>query len=595
MPFDFNYEFDRIQSSVVLKKSLFGNDRDWIVWWYSGINKSSRAKSQPYVWVAFKEIVGNQVSEGVLYRRVLLTSLGSLRLGSVWRHGRCRKIARFEERTFEVNFTNNFWHTSFDMVDGLDYWYRPFDQGKYPLHFEGDKNINLQFKAITGELISIPSLEFFSRMYGASEEVKRVIATYGREECKRRFFRDLKQPTDENVWKIARRKKFRKSDNAFLAHLFYDQRTKSASKKIYSQIESGYDKDAKKPEPIFIEVDPWFVGKTKLILRGISCDNGNAFLGLQIMGYDLPLGKPIVSLLMNKYGELQQEPVDDDTGGKGRVKLEIMTPPDEAHITDDSEPNQGGSIAEIQNHEMKIGNPGRVIIEEVEEAKESDVQDWYDDITSTEFSTDEPQGTGGDIGFASIHNPTTMESKGKLRDVWDALLYLKECYPDKVSSVQWFTIEDGFSSDEDIALIAIKPFRDDDEVEAAVRSWVFLDAKKKTCPRGLLVVRIVVQNVPIYIVEIQRRHAVVMGNAGESTIEEESLTGLVFTLYDQNNLESWLRQLRDEIRYAKGVFKKVKDLCPGESDFFNHSKAKDQSTPEEASVRNALRKVGVTL
>lgn len=50
------------------------------------------------------------------------------------------------------------------------------------------------------------------------------------------------------------------------------------------------------------------------------------------------------------------------------------------------------------------------------------------------------------MGQASIHAPIKLEPQGFLRNMWNALLYLKSAYPTAIHSVSWFTLEDGFST-----------------------------------------------------------------------------------------------------------------------------------------------------
>jgi len=51
-------------------------------------------------------------------------------------------------------------------------------------------------------------------------------------------------------------------------------------------------------------------------------------------------------------------------------------------------------------------------------------------------------------------------------------------YPDTISVVDWYTIEDGFKSDNDFKLIRLEEFtEDDEELETEVRSWVYLNPR----------------------------------------------------------------------------------------------------------------------
>ncbi len=592
MTINFPYQFDRVQSPANLKKMLRTNDSDWIVWLYSGILKNNKASYQPHAYVCFRQLLNHGVSKKCIFRPVLLTNLGQLRIGSVWRYGKCRGIARFEERTYTVNFKHNYWHTS--VCEAVNNgWESPLDQRLYPLHHPKDRNYFIQFKSNENDIVSIPSLEFFTRMFGASEEVKRVIATFQRDECVKRLFYPLNQPLERDHWKIVRGPNLKKGDDVFLAHFKHDPWTKWVCKRIHSQIESGYDN--LKKEPIFISVDPWFKGPTEITVRGIPFNKGRSFLGLQIMGYHLHGGPNISVYSRKRNGEFQLEP-EPIGGRRGKVKVNLIEPPDDIIITGDDEPNQRGSIVEMPNPSMNIRISGRIIqYEKVNSENRSSNRDWYNATESSEFSTGEPTGNGGEVGLLSIHTSNVQESKGKLRDIWNALQSLKKEFPSRISAVEWFTLSDGFHSEDNFKLISLEEFDDDDlDIDADVVRWIYMDARKKDRTRGALIVRITVDAKYVYIVEIQRKIEKKKDKkTGIVYWGEDSMTGLVFTLNTEGNLRLWLRQLLDEIRSVKGIFKKVESGCPGEAHFFNHSSRKDPFVIEKQSALNALGKVDV--
>ena len=77
--------------------------------------------------------------------------------------------------------------------------------------------------------------------------------------------------------------------------------------------------------------------------------------------------------------------------------------------------------------------------------------------------------------------------------------------------------------------------------------------------------------------------------------DEETISGLCFVLDDDAVFDEWLRRLLSEIRYKKGIFKKVLNRCPGHADAFVHRRSTNDSVFCEAAAKNALRKMGLKL
>jgi hypothetical protein len=439
-------------------------------------------------------------------------------------------------------------------------------------------------------------------MYGGSEKLRATIATYPRGMEGNRLLRSLRQPEEENVWKIVRGKNMSPSDNVFLAHYKYDPWTKFACSKINSQLLTGNEIDEQKPysneepgeeSPIFIKVDPWFLGETELVVKGIYSRGTRSFLALQIVGFSYPMGPSIRVLHKNIDGQLIEG--GEEEAVRGYVKVHTVTPPDEAVLADDLEPNTGGSIADIKNPEIIVKNPGRQITEGRDDPTEAnDAPSWVSNEESDLFSTGEPQGSGGDTGLARINTPHVIESKGKVHDFWEALRYYRIAYPDRVKSVEWFSGSD-FQSVEEYQLIPIEPFDAEDDVKTEVRNWVYIDARKKGRTRGALVIRVVVDDRTIYIVEMERRLTTKTDNEGKEIEEEEKMTGLIFSLKDNSLFVPYLQKVLWNIRVVKGVFRKILGDCPGYDDFFKHPKPVDGEYPGESSVKNALSKLDIYL
>lgn len=562
--------------------------KDLVVWWYGGIKKNTRASSVPYATVFFRELDSNDIPGKTIQIPIGLTSLGLLRIGSIWREGVCRSEAILRTEEFHVDFTHGEWSFVSPWLGWQNGSDNPIDQNLYPLHFEHDKNWLIEFTADNDKRILIPCLEFFSRCYGRSAEVNRVLATYPWDEAQNRLYAPLDQPALPNQWSVKLARRMCNGDVTFLAHVLYDDYARRAAKSIYAQIESVFQSNNKISFP---KVGPWFQGPARLLLKGLWTDGGKTFLGLQIAGCSDPGGVPIIRDRENTNKVAKAAEGDNvNEAWDGMSRRVINKPPDVIDLTGDDEPDQGSVTVDVEEPDFIVLGEPRVIIDvRRDKAKSRNGKSGKDD-ESEKFSGGEPSGTGKGTGSASVSARPVMESKGALRDVWNALLHLKNTRPELVQSVEWFTFEDGFSDKPEPRLIALESFAEDIVTDTA--NWSFYDVVGKI-PRGALVARVRACGKLVYIVEIQRRPRKKTGDGGELKVSEESYKGLVFVLDDQSEFEPWLKLLLLEIRFVKGIVQRLVRKCPGKAAAFKHASAGNEQVPCESAVLNALKKVGL--
>lgn len=590
MPIPLNHELKRITKEVRLKNNLFGNDTEWMAWWYCGIYKNRSAESQPNVLVAFRELSAGGLSDEVIPRRVPLTSLGQVRIGTVWKDGVCRSEAVFDIAKFLVDFTKGAWKFTSFLEAAKEGTPPPFRQSIYQLQYGADKNWLIEFPFSEGGKLVIPCLEFFSRCYGRSEELKRVLATYpwhgGNESHKGRLYSPLDEPEEPGKWKVKLRRRLVNGDAVFLAHAKYDPYTEYMAKSIYAQIESKHD--PKNKNPAFIKVGPWFQGLAQIKAKGIWFDNGKSFLALQVVGCSEPDGVPIIRDRenTNKTGPIGED-ADIGSAWAGAPERVLVQSPEIVDLTGDDEPDHGAPTVEIQDLDFEVLGQLRVIIDVRRDHAKSTAGAKSKGADASEFSSGEPHGGGKGVGHASIHARPVMESKGALRDMWDAMLFLQKKKPELIKSVEWFTFEDGFNKDAEMKLIGLLPFDENDEVGVETRNWLYFDTTNKI-PRGVLIARMMVGGKMVHIIEIQRRPRKKKGKDAE-----EQFKGLAFVLNDKSSFDEWMRQLRSDIRYVKGIVRRLVGTCPGNAVAFNHAPASDEQVPYEAAVMNALGKIGV--
>ena len=561
-----------------------------IVWWYGGIVKNYKAESVPKVVVFFRKLHKNGNLGTFERRNIALTFLGLLHIGSIWKDGECRSEALMptEQKQIDVDFTQGSWKFVSPAQAAKSGIENTINQNDYPLYFANDKNWLIDFPLANGKNLLIPCTEFFVRNYGRSEEVPRVLATYGWEEVNKRFYVPFDQPVTPNTWSIKLKSRMHNGDVVFLAHMKYDPYTAIAAKSINAQIETSF---LNKEPFAFVQAGPWFEGKAQVLVSGLLINQGKTFLALRILGGSDPQEAPIQRDRENSNktdGALVAE-LGNPTGG--RPSRIIKRPPEIVDLTDDQEPDHGAASIDVEEPDFVILGEPRAVIDTRRSKSTNKPSKPRDTGDLKEFSSGEPHGGGKGVGFASIHAPAIMESEGMLRDMWKAIHHVKAKQPNLITFVEWFTFEEGFNSSKEPNLIGLQPFNEDEEVATDVRNWLYLNVAEKT-PRGILIARIVTADKTIYIAEIQRRPRIKKDDEGNEMESEESFKGLVFVLDDQSHFESWLGKFLSDIRQYRGVIQRLLGTCPGKAAAFKHSSAKKDEVPCETVVLNAFKKVG---
>jgi hypothetical protein len=573
---------------------LKNNGAEWMAWWYCGIYKNQKAKSQPKVLVAFKEII----SEKIFLKQVPLTALGQITVGSIWKDGSCRSEVVFTTEDFvDLDFSPDGWQlTSFNSAfkNDID---PPYPFSIHPLQYKTDKNWLIEFKLPSGGKLVVPCLEFFSRCYGRSQELNRILATYpwsgAENSCLTKLYAALDESEEPNVWKVKLKTRLRNGDTTLLAHAKYDVYTKEKIKSIYAQIETNFVPESR--SPIFINVAPWFQGPAELKAKGIWFDNNRSFLALQVVGCSDPDG-----ILIIRDRENTSKRVGEDTDGiggeawAGALEKRLVRPPDIVDLTGDAEPGYDTSSVEVLDQDFAVMGIPRAIVDRHGRKITSRSGARRKGDNASAYSSGEPQGSGKSVGFASIHAKPVMESHGALMDMWNAILHAQRKYPDNIQSVEWFTFEDGYKSMSHPNLIALDPIDDDAAIPTITRNWVYHDVATVRV-RGVMVVRLLIKGTPIHIIELQRRPRKIKGENDQEKEGEESFKGFVTKIEDNDQFVRWLKRFLSDVRYIRGIVQKLTPYSSGKADAFTHKSAGYEKVPCEAAVLNALGKVGVVL
>lgn len=570
-------------------------DQTVIAWWYSGFYKNRNDLTQPLVLVIFRKISDGMLSDDVIQKRLPLTALGQIRLGSIWNEDRCRAEVGFLPKQFTVNFTPGHWRfTSFadaQRRNGL----QPYPMDEHPLVLDKDRNSLIEFALPNGGKLVVPSIEFFSRCFGRSGELKRVLATYpwdGQgDTATGRLYAPLDTPEEPGRWQVRLRRRMHNGDVVFLAHAKYDSFTQFVAKGINANLEASYDPKAK--YPAFIDIGPWYQGPAELKVEGIPFNNGKSFLALRILGMSDPKGGLVLRSRENNRDAENPAPEGSPEAWAGAPERHLPKHPEIIDLTGDLAPDHDAGAIEIQDPVFEVLGEVRPVINVKPEQATTKTGTGGMNSDASTASGGEAHGSGKGVAYASIHARPVFESNGTLRDMWDAMVHLHKTRPEIVQGLSWFTFADGFSTNPVPGLIALEPFKEEDDATAAARRFPFMDPFIPLL-RGILVARLIMPSGPAYIVEIMRRPKKISSEDGEVKDAEEPFQGLVFQLTNENQLIPWLRELLARIRHENGVFKRLTGSCPGTADSFSHRLSSNLAAdclPYEPIVLRALAKL----
>lgn len=570
-----------------------GPDKDCVVWWYGAMRRNKKDRTLPLVEVWFRRLFSNGSLGPFMRHSVGVTELALLQLGTVWNEGACRKQIALEEREFSIDFSPQGWRhvsqASAELPDGL------IPAELFPLYFGlGDQSDLLAFRLVGGRQLLVPSLEFFSRCYGRSAEVNRILTTYGWSEAESRLHLPVTEPVPRDVWAVKLPNKIYNDDALLVAHLKYDRHARLAAKKIYSQLDT---QSFNSGGLAFPEIDPWFIGPATLIVQGVAI-NRNCFLGLRIVGVSEPEGPRIWSFRENPGPADQPAPEGAPQaswpGGRDRLPSDIrplvnVTPTDPA--------GHDGDIAEVRNPVLRIVGARRTVVSQKLDVAKRKPGPPDPDQPSDQHSPGERQGAGGNTGVASIHTQTTLEFRGAARDVWDALLHLHARHPELVEAVGWYAPQLGgvdFTNREP-GMVSLLPFNEEEKqgLSASKWKWVYVDPPDPQV-RGVLVAYVRTRTREAYLFEIQRRSAQRTAEDGSAYAKEQAFCGLIVSPPANAKPSDWIPLVLEGIREQEGVMARVTRYCPGHLvDFYRRSSSIGDEIAGHSTVIAALRKVNI--
>ncbi len=572
------------------------------VCWYHELQMNEQDRYLPHVNVVLR-------SQSHVYSKpyfheipVAITYLGQVRIGYMvsgdGNHGFVDGTHPISKEQFAVDFTRDSWefgeagdlgHLLFDIS-----WLSGFEP-RGPM---------LVFPLENGCSLWIPSTEFFSRCYGRSQEIKRILSLYPWMEAEKRLFGSGVMPAAPHGRTIRLKRSFVKDDVVFLSHVWHDEYTKNCAKWIYAQLESIFPRRVPRSQPwlpwkSFFRVRPWFEGPAELLVRGfwIGDARDKKFLALRVDGCTEPRDKqdkPIY-YVRNYAKGASSGAAATATGGKIAPFKKRRKPEDVRRLTHSVEPDRGSSSIQLDDPLFEIIG-GRQVVKEMKRGGRKTAIRLLPEKGdgSVLYSASEPHSTGKGVDGVSFAAPVYQPMGNVLLDMWKTLLHLQEKHPDLVSSVAWVAEEDSrfyYREEEPPELILLAPFSSEEDgelyrLDTRIRNWPWLDINDpQRGRRGLLVMRCLVRRHPVYFVEVQRRPEM-----------QDNFSGMVFRLSRERSLGWWLEEICFRVRHDKGVFAKLLcSACPGVARNFIHFRPPPGTFLYEAAVVNALSKVGLSL
>lgn len=570
-------------------------DGEHAVWWYGAVRRNARDKTLPLVVVWFRELLPDGSWGQFSHQDVGITELALLQLGTVWNGGTCRSQIRLEERQVCVDFSPGRWRYATQARSSQLGTAPLIPQDRYPLRYgRQDRTEVVVFDQGGSDELLVPSLEFFSRCYGRSMEVNRVLSTYPWSEAEPRLHLPQLQAVPAAYWSVDLPANIYNDDAVFVAHVKYDNHARIAAKSIYSNLETQFDNPGGLAFP---QIGPWFVGPAKLIVQGIRLDDGR-FLALRIVGGTEPEGPQIWSFREN-HGEAE-EPAPDGapqsgwSGGRGRQTGNVRPL---VNVTSTEPAGHDGNLVEVLNPGFRIVGARREVVPQKLRTAKTQPAPPVPSQESDRHSPGERQRSGGDVGVASIHTETQLESHGAVRDVWEALLHLHDKNPELIESVGWYSPQQGAINftDKQPCVVALLSFDEAQQrgLPTSASKWVYVD-HAQTRVRGVLIAFVKTPTRSAYIFEIERRSGTRTAEDGTTHEKEESFCGLIVSPPAGAKPDDWIPMVLSGIRDMKGIMSRVASYCPSNLvGHYQRSHSKGDAVAGLSTLISALSKVGI--
>ncbi|EOX3183658.1 hypothetical protein ACIMOF_04150 [Escherichia coli] len=573
----------RRSNRTIARPELFRNDKPWMVFWYRGFVPNPSLTNQPRIATEFRQLGRNgEVLTVYDQINILVSDLSFFTLGSVWQNGVCIQESQLQEKVFSLDY-------------GKGWRFRNFqDETTFPADFYKPDRLNLQeswvieFDLANGGRLLVPCIEFFSRCYGYSGEVKRVLTTYPWAECLERLYAFNEKPEEPGKWQICLPRQIPETDAIMLATAKYRPQSQKALSSIYATLSTQFFNQRTPGKPVPVKIGPWHSQEAQLMVAGIPF-GALSFLGLRIIGVSEPEGPPVN--ISHQQGDKSENPAPPGSelafdGARSTLRIQV---PDSVVVTGFTEPDSGMQRVEVETPSLRILGKRRKVHKVISpEARYGSGKALPGESAST-FSPGSAGKNDQLVGELSVQTRgnNVLDSEGVVRDFWNALILLKDTRPELIQSVEWYTPERGFSASPHPEYIAFEPGHS----ATAIYNWCHTDVNQGM-KRGVLFIRIRFPEKTAYVAEIERRPS---RNKDENAHEDDSFRGVIFTPDQETDVHQWIKTFMEKAPPVSGRVVRFIGEMPGPAYPFKHTLAKNAPHPGFTAVRNAFKKIGLSI
>jgi len=547
-----------------LPKSVVG--KYLVIWWYGHLIRKGWPNHQPWIAVQTREYDFEKNEYGSFHLVYLPVAIsGQAPIGTIWKCERQNAIfkTRYLVQRVYQKFSVDFSEGAYELCDEYSDREELVPKIDYPIlagPFEHSplKSRMLKFKDVnTGRYCFVPCMEFFNKFYGHKEPLRRRFLVSTEDELKDFLFFSSKNPPVLNPgeWFVPVGKDLRRNDIPLAAHMRFRKRARKSAKKIYSQLQVRAN-----DEKIFLDIEPWSEGITKLGGYGVELPSKNAFVILNLkesvlgdfpkVWYERENSAGVEDGHQGVLDGLAYHHVHNHTSldDKGTQTVDLDLPP--GH-------NMGGIVVQEDTFNYSFSSD----LEKLEKGERTSG-------SGTKYETDEV-GIGG-VGDKDSFGGSTPEvvseidddigfvSEGKLFDLWHALLRLRDQHSE-IKTVEYYNgLFRKFVSSGELSLIKFPvnkldlskvaeteiveaPKRPKKPTERQLKFWLHDTGHV----RGLLFIKLIVAQKTCYLIEVER---VVKENGKE----KKPFQGLGVVLNEGYDFEAMHRALFISILSVRG-------------------------------------------
>ena len=439
--------------SVLGSAGTSSASRRCVVCWYPRVLPRDLEDVQPLVKITVRDVDQTDVKRAFRRPTVPLTALGQLRIGTVLEDGCSTAEVSLPSRTLRVVFGTAC------TTPGLRPLRRQLRQRPDWFVGVGLGGCALRLRLRGRADLWIPSLEYFSRCYGRSQEVKRILLECPWDQAEERLFAPV--PADAasgaSMWRIrygSAASRLVPADAVFLAYVRHCRYTRARARRLYPDLDVRQPATAAEEAPrrskgIVLNVAPWFLGPVKLRVRGLPLADGG-FLALRVDGSSAPTSPPDLAIERlvasddpSADPEDHADPVESDSAARRRRR---RISADGLPVVGSQAPAWNAREAQLLDTDFEELAPRRDVRTVPFERRRGSAARVVSPPQPRQLSGAEPGGSDQDTGVALAFSPSVPLSKDVLRGVWNALQFFKERFPACVRTVDWFTPEAGFRS-----------------------------------------------------------------------------------------------------------------------------------------------------